>query len=93
MKTDYQFIRMVKMPSKGSTEIYSVVNRKYGSQLGTIKWYGPWRQYCYLTEFEDLVLSLGCLMDIGNFIKQLDDARKVPLPESIRVRQLPGDGV
>ncbi len=43
--------------------------------LGDIQWDGPWRQYCYLPK-DQIKLARSCLQDIGDFIKQLMEARK-----------------
>lgn len=58
---------------------WSVWNHHYGEKLGEIRWYAPWRQYCFVTE--EQAYSLGCLKDIAEAMdtikgegKRLEDA-------------------
>ncbi|MGA3200142.1 MAG: hypothetical protein ABSD89_12175 [Halobacteriota archaeon] len=52
-----------------------------GSQLGYVKWYAPWRKYCYFPA-QDIVLDEHCLDDIASFCKtetilvNIDEARQ-----------------
>ena len=39
-------------------------------ELGIVKWYGPWRRYCYFPHGIE-IYSAGCLADIQDFINQL----------------------
>lgn len=67
-----KFIKFVETEKKGRTSVWAVVNIKSGTTLGLIKWYGPWRQYCFLpTSHLELVFSSGCLDDINKFIDGL----------------------
>lgn len=43
--------------------------------LGTIKWYGPWRQYAFFPGPECL-FEKTCLQDITDFLKTLMEERK-----------------
>jgi len=70
LKTQYQFINFVKIPSTGITSKWSCANNRSGDELGEIKWYGAWRQYCYFPTV-CAVYSRGCLQDINDFIGQL----------------------
>jgi hypothetical protein len=51
----------------GKTEVWVIRNSNSGGRLGTIKWYGAWRQYCFFPE-ADCVFNNGCLKDIIEFI-------------------------
>lgn len=62
--------------TKNKTHTVEVKNAKSRCLLGTIKWYGAWRQYCFFSE-PDIVFSSGCLEDIQNHIRQLMDERSV----------------
>ena len=39
-----------------------------GSQLGYVKWYAPWRKYCYFPA-QDIILDEHCLADIAGFCR------------------------
>ena len=70
LKTEYQYIRFVKAADKPKTSVWSCRNRRSGDELGVIKWYGAWRQYCYFSSTQ-AVYSKGCLDDIADFISHL----------------------
>jgi hypothetical protein len=58
------------------TKIWSVVNDE-GEELGEVRWYGPWRQYCYFQK-PDIIMSAGCLEEITNFLRHQMSERKQP---------------
>ena len=72
MKTDYEYLRFVERsrPPGLKTGIYSCRNRKSDTELGIVRWHGPWRQYCYVPTVQ-AVYSGGCLQDIAGFIARL----------------------
>jgi hypothetical protein len=76
MKTDFEYIKFVQRPSKpgAKTSIWSCQNIRSGTELGEIKWYVAWRQYCYFPNCP-AVYSMGCLQDINTFILQLKNER------------------
>lgn len=55
-------------------------NNKSGANLGVIRWYGAWRQYCYFPAVEG-IYSAGCLDDISEFIQDLMVERKDKIKE------------
>jgi len=57
------------------TDIFSVVNKENGSQLGTVKWFGRWRKYAFFPN-NDCVFECDCMLDIAAFLKKLMDKRK-----------------
>ena len=57
------------------TEVFSIHNNKSFALLGTIKWYGAWRQYCFYPE-QNTVWSNSCLEHIREFIKEEMEKRK-----------------
>jgi hypothetical protein len=58
------------------TEVY-LVSSKSGERLGFIRWFSPWRQYCYFP-IEGTLYSKGCMNDISTFINNLMEARRTP---------------
>lgn len=40
-----------------------------GRQIGVVKWYGPWRKYCFFPMAE-AVYEQVCLRDIANFCEE-----------------------
>jgi hypothetical protein len=72
MKGQFQYITMVDVGNPGhKTKYFTVINKRYGSSLGDILWYGPWRQYIFEPK-GSCVFSGGCLKDITSFLVELN---------------------
>jgi hypothetical protein len=69
MKTTYKYLRFEELEAKTKTKQFMVENTS-GSILGHVKWYTPWRKYCFFTH-GPLVFDAGCLADIQDFINRL----------------------
>lgn len=74
MQTEYKYIRFIQTTKFKKTSVWQCRSVEDNYLLGTVKWYGAWRQYCYFTN--DSIYHGGCLQDIAHFIKQLMDERK-----------------
>ena len=72
---EYKYIHFVKIEDKPKTSIYSCRNNKSNDELGIIKWYPGWRQYCFMP-IGECVFSVGCLEDINNFINKITKVLK-----------------
>lgn len=71
MSYQYRYINFVKIADKPKTSVWSCLTR-HGDELGQVKWFGPWRQYCFFpTVGLSMVFSAGCLADVQNFIERL----------------------
>lgn len=76
VKTCYEFIYFQRVEDKPKTSVWECVSSESArAVLGHVKWYGPWRQYCFFPEGLTIFHG-GCLQDICHFIKQLMDERK-----------------
>ena len=75
MKTQYKYIYFEETEKKTKTSIYGCLSKKNGGPLGVVKWYGPWRQYCFFPD-SLTIFNKGCMEDINDFITQLMDERK-----------------
>jgi hypothetical protein len=75
MKTEYEYMRFVKMGDTGKTTRWFILNKETMAQLGEIKWYSSWRCYCFFA-MPNCVFNKGCLTDITDFIAQLQGLRK-----------------
>ena len=71
IRHQYKHIRFVLIDKKPKTSVWSCRNR-HGQSLGLVKWYGPWRQYCYFAN-TDAVYSRSCLADMAAFLKEVSD--------------------
>ncbi len=61
---------------KQKTKRFTVCNKKSLFPIGTVKWYGPWRQYCFFPN-ANTVYEQQCLLDITKFIHHLMLERKM----------------
>lgn len=68
MANSFLSFREIGPSVSGKTRRFAVLSKSQGAVLGTIEWYGPWRQYCFNPD-ECCVFSPGCLDDISAFIK------------------------
>jgi hypothetical protein len=66
----YKFIHFVRIGFTPKTTIWSCRNNKSGAELALVKWYAPWRQYCFMPS-ADIVFSKGCIEDILHFMDWL----------------------
>lgn len=89
LTNDYKHITMIHVESKPKTEVFDVYTKskeiisgvnEHATFLGDVRWYAPWRQYCFLPE-DDCVFSKGCMADINDFITKLMDMRKTKQTE------------
>ena len=78
MRTQYQYTHFVEIAKKPKTSVWSCRNSGSGAELGTVSWYGPWRQYCYFPTAQ-AVYSDSCLIGIAAFLGDLNDERKSSL--------------
>lgn len=59
------YLRVHKIGDTGKTAIYAVDSAHHGDRLGEIRWYGPWRQYCFYPK-AGCVFNHDCLRYIGD---------------------------
>jgi hypothetical protein len=84
MTKEYEYVTMVEVADslpKTKTKIFHVRNRKSGDMLGSVQWYAPWRQYCFMVQpspVKGFVFSRGSLEDIAGFVGGLMDERAGP---------------
>ena len=73
MKFEYIHIMLIERGDK--TNKYSIRNNKTEECLGFLKWYAPWKQYCFYPE-EGTIWNSSCLDDIGKVVRFLNNAHK-----------------
>lgn len=58
------------------TKVWSVVTVAIPNErIGTVRWYGPWRQYCFVPD-ENTVYNAECLEDIAKFCRDNRETRQ-----------------
>jgi hypothetical protein len=68
-------IAFTLMEKRLKTLVYDVQNTQADCSIGLVKWYGPWRHYCFFPETET-VFSDRCLLRIGKFVEELNKKHK-----------------
>lgn len=79
VKTKYEVIKETKYlrftklerPTKKKTDDVLITSISSGTILGFIRWYGPWRQYCFYPEGET-IWNKGCLDDINEVMFKMN---------------------
>lgn len=72
-----KFVEMIEPASKRKTKVWFVEAQSSGEILGEIRWYAPWRQYCfYPSNYKTTIWSTDCMIDICLFIAQAERERK-----------------
>jgi hypothetical protein len=71
-----KFLFFVDLNFKTKTKGFEVISKLSSDVLGFVKWYAPWRKYCFFTAGPDFVFDSRCLADIQNFISGLMAERK-----------------
>ena len=72
-----KWLSLVIMPKdpKKKTREWTVCSGDYGPELGVIKWYAPWRKYCFFPK-PDTLFEQDCLSDIAGQLVILTTAYK-----------------
>ena len=77
MKTikETKYLRFIDKEVNKKTKIIGVVNISHDEELGEIRWYAAWRQYCFFSSY-DTVWNDDCLLQIVEVMQQLMKERK-----------------
>ncbi len=70
IELESKFMESLCVDDSGKTFTFQILNKKSGFVLGYVKWYGPWRQYCFFPCPES-VFNHWCLKEIVLFMNQL----------------------
>lgn len=69
-------IQFVQTSHTGRTGRYNVLAKDGGTLLGEVKWYGPWRCYCFFAG-QGTLFEKTCLRDIAQFCDEQTREQKV----------------
>jgi len=70
MQAMYKYLCFGEIETNTKTRLFSVKNKRSDFTIGYVKWYGPWRKYCFLPN-GNTVFDAGCLADIQDFLNEL----------------------
>jgi len=76
----YLSFKEVGQSPSGKTRIWGVY-AEGDDQLGEVKWYAPWREYCYFQNSE-IVMSSNCLTEVAVFLAKQKHWHKVSTDSS-----------
>jgi hypothetical protein len=71
---DYIFFEDCAVPDVRKTRIVSVRNRRSSGELGQIRWYGAWRQYCFFPQ-AGTIFNVDCMRRIEEECRAMMAAR------------------
>ncbi len=71
-----KYIEFHQTGSTGKTDIWNIISKKSGLILGRIKWYGPWRSYCFYSS-PNCIFNVSCMDDIKKAIQELMLLRRI----------------
>jgi hypothetical protein len=71
-----KYLSFIELQPKTKTKVFEVRNKLSNNWLGFVKWYAPWRKYCYFADPIGLVFDSSCLAEIQDFINKLMAERK-----------------
>jgi hypothetical protein len=76
MSIDSKYLTFTRITLSGrKTPIIQVRSKSSGIRLGTIAWFGRWRQFCFYP-YPETVFNSGCMSDIQAQIAELMEERK-----------------
>ena len=79
MKLGSSFMSAIYLgPSpSGKTKMFEIAAEGGGGvTLGTVKWYAPWRRFCFFATNGAALFDAGCLRALGDFCAAETDAQK-----------------
>ncbi len=74
MVSAYKHIRFEQQHNPGKKTAKWICINTSGEELGTVEWYGQWRQYCFCSDV--MIYSRSCLHDIEDFLEKIKDVRQ-----------------
>ena len=74
--TKWLIIEKLPRPDNRKTDIFDVYSKDQNSILGTISWWGGWRQYIFAPN-PNTIYERQCLKDISDFLNKLLEERKI----------------
>ena len=82
LEKEYEYFHTMWYESKPKTAVFLILTNSRHEVLGFVKWYAPWRQYCFFPD-KDTIYSRGCMREINEFINFLMMDRKKESQEDV----------
>ena len=74
-ESQYLTIYLAGVSKSGKTGLYNVLSKSSGVVLGSIQWYGPWRQYCFFPAAET-IWNHACMLIVKDVMMTLNALHK-----------------
>lgn len=75
MKGSWIRFDYVDVSKSGKTKLWRIRPLDSHDTLGEVKWYGPWRKYCFYPD-HNTVFEQDCLRDIAKFCESQTKAHR-----------------
>ncbi|MHB8276383.1 MAG: hypothetical protein ACYDIA_01850 [Candidatus Humimicrobiaceae bacterium] len=69
-----KYLDFIEFKTDTKTKVFKVNSKRSGNCLAIIKWYSPWRQYCFYP-MPQTIFNNTCLLDIVEFIKIIKEMK------------------
>lgn len=79
-----KYLSFIVKEHKPKTKVVAVVNKTHKQEIGVIRWYSAWRQYCFYPH-PHTIWNKGCLDDVNDMITELTPVRPKLQPKTIGV--------
>lgn len=89
-----RYIEFAKLerPEQQVTDRWEVLSLSSGALLGVVRWYGPWRQYCFWPEAHT-IYNYTCMTEVSAFCANETGTRRTHLRAKAAVRAAARFGV
>lgn len=78
------YITFEELTPAPATKRWAVMSKDQRAQIGMVKWYGPWRKYCFFP-MGNTVFEWVCLSEIADFCEAqtlVHRQAKTPAPQT-----------
>jgi len=71
-----EFINIIEQAPSEKTKRFLIQSKNGNATLGYIRWYAPWRKYCYYS-IAGGIFDVACMLEIVSFINKLTLERRL----------------
>jgi hypothetical protein len=86
LKLDTKYLRSYQIDDTGKTHVYNILSKSSYLFLGKVKWKPQWRGYWFVPTV-DTGFNDACLDEISQFIKDLNEEKRVHLIATKKERE------
>ena len=72
-----KYLQFIIKEYKPKTKVIAVVNKTHQEEIGVLRWYAQWRQYCFFPH-HNTIWNKNCLNDVNEMITELTPVRPKP---------------